>query len=519
MSAKYMHGLSDENPDLQKQVGCMNGIFQLFDRHHFLGGSSRITSQNHKRLLSGQNGSHVNGIEPKGAPQRKTREKNPKGLKEKHTTSTESSRSSFSSSPCSSSISSLECSKASQLEPSSFKQNVVPKNHAWDSHRYQPNGSLQSSQQSLDLRDAVKDSIHREARGISVKTSTKREAGGQTLKYIDSPRPLRYSNSVDPKVPAPRESFRVRHKLQEAPSKSSEGKNDSLTGGLKDARRFSCDGRESRDTLKSTIKLKELPRLSLDSRAGSIRGSNPEMKSNYLLRDLERVDGNSNSFLNNQQDPGSNKRPSSVVAKLMGLEVLPDPMSTSGNQTMQIKSHLDEENKFLRSSRTTDLDKQNRISGSPRNSHKEPTSPNQRNAASVKKHTATSKFPIEPAPWRQPDGSRGSQTLALKNRATLTEVPCSSLSVYGGIEKRLAQLEFQKSGKDLRALKQILEAMQKTKEILGTGKEALSFETQTSIASSLDQSSKLANLQDLQSSAISVPTKGAVPQGTLNLQL
>lgn len=53
MSAKYMYRLSDENPDLQKHIGCMNGIFQLFDRHHILGGSRRATSQNQKRLPSG----------------------------------------------------------------------------------------------------------------------------------------------------------------------------------------------------------------------------------------------------------------------------------------------------------------------------------------------------------------------------------------------------------------------------------------------------------------------------------
>ncbi|KAI5558998.1 hypothetical protein BDE02_17G080000 [Populus trichocarpa] len=509
MSAKYMYRLSDENPDLQKHIGCMNGIFQLFDRNHILGGSRRATSQNQKKLPSGQNGNHGNGIQPKGAPQKKTTEKRAKALKEKHRTSTESSRTSFSSSSCSSSISSLECSKASQMEPSSFSQSVAPENHARNSHTYKPNASLQSSQQSLDLRDVVKDSINREPRGLSVKTATTGEARGQTLKYIDSPRPLHYLNSINPKDPGPRESFRVLHKLRESPYKSSEGKSNFLTGGLKDARRFSYDGWESRDTLKSTIKLKELPRLSLDSRAGSVRGSNPEMKSNFLSRDLGRDDLNSNSFLNNQQDPGSNKRPSSVVAKLMGLEALPDPMSTSGNQTTQIKTHLDEENKFLGSSRTTDLDKQNRISGSPRNLHKEPTSPSQRNAASDKKLTASLKFPIEPAPWRQPDGSRGSQAPAQKNRVTLTKVPSSSLSVYGEIEKRLAQLEFQKSGKDLRALKQILEAMQKTNEILETRKEDSSFETRRSIISSLDQGSKLANLRDLQSnSPISVSTKG-----------
>lgn len=36
MAAKLLHSLADDNPDLQKQIGCMTGIFQLFDRHHIL---------------------------------------------------------------------------------------------------------------------------------------------------------------------------------------------------------------------------------------------------------------------------------------------------------------------------------------------------------------------------------------------------------------------------------------------------------------------------------------------------
>lgn len=49
MAAKLLHSLADENPDLQKQIGCMTGIFQLFDRHHVLT-ARRIT---HKRLPPG----------------------------------------------------------------------------------------------------------------------------------------------------------------------------------------------------------------------------------------------------------------------------------------------------------------------------------------------------------------------------------------------------------------------------------------------------------------------------------
>jgi hypothetical protein len=38
MAAKLLHSLADDSADLQKQIGCMNGIFQIFDRHHVLTG-------------------------------------------------------------------------------------------------------------------------------------------------------------------------------------------------------------------------------------------------------------------------------------------------------------------------------------------------------------------------------------------------------------------------------------------------------------------------------------------------
>ncbi|CAN1296781.1 Protein LONGIFOLIA 1 [Linum perenne] len=36
MAAKLLHSLADDNPDLQKQIGCMTGIFQIFDRQQMV---------------------------------------------------------------------------------------------------------------------------------------------------------------------------------------------------------------------------------------------------------------------------------------------------------------------------------------------------------------------------------------------------------------------------------------------------------------------------------------------------
>ncbi|KAL5741419.1 hypothetical protein ACOSP7_028151 [Xanthoceras sorbifolium] len=486
MSTKLLNSLSDENPDLQKQIGCMNGIFHLFDRHHLLS-NRRFANHNHKRLPPppGQNDNHE--IKPHSASQRPKDKIPKKTVKEKRRISTESSRTSFSSSSCSSSFSSMDCNKQSQPEPSSYGQANFPGTPTRDLPVFQPSDSSQLSRQHVGFRDIVKDSMYREARELSIKTATKESVGGQTLKYMDSPRPvhLQQPKAMKSRVSGLNESFRVLPKLRETPLRK-----DGFTP--KDAPRFSYDGRESRDAFKSTTKVKELPRLSLDSRERSMRGSNIEMKSNNLLADLQRGNVKPNDIMDQQQEPGSSKRPSSVVAKLMGLEAFPEPMMANGNQPGQIKTSPDVEcDSFSQLSRPTDEIKQNRISGSPRNSRKEPVSPRTRNADSVKKPLAGSKFPIETAPWRQPDANKG-QTTASKSSATPTKTPNSSLSVYGEIEKRLAQLEFKKSGKDLRALKQILEAMQKTKEMLESRKDqASNFASQTSNNSIDYQSSEL----------------------------
>jgi len=51
MAAKLLHTLADENSDLQKKIGCMNGIFQIFDRHHILTSRRKsLTLGNHNPI-------------------------------------------------------------------------------------------------------------------------------------------------------------------------------------------------------------------------------------------------------------------------------------------------------------------------------------------------------------------------------------------------------------------------------------------------------------------------------------
>ncbi|GKV35497.1 hypothetical protein SLEP1_g43755 [Rubroshorea leprosula] len=477
MAAKLLQSLADDNPDLQKQIGCMTGIFQLFDRHHVV--AARRLS--HKRLTAGtshlQNGileSDSNDLYCPGTTEMNTNN----SVKERQRISIESSRASSSSS-CSSSLSSLECNKTVQEESSSFDRIIFPETPSRDPVMNQSSTSPRLGRQSLDLRDVVKDSMYREARGLSVKTAGKDEVVRRNMKHKDSPRPLQLSKSVsesygvgisEKHVPADlKESLRVLAKLQEAPwyynnegrelPRTSYEANGSWNSISRDSPRLSYDGREinrfsfeSRDSLKSMPKLKELPRLSLDSREGSMRGSN------HL------------SIQSGGNLMGAQKRPSNVVAKLMGLETLPDSTEPSDNLSGLIKSGLVEGNDpFSRSLRASDANRLIRTPISPRTSMKDPTSPRWKNPDLVMKPISSSRFPIEPAPWKQLDASRVSQRQANKAAEVPAKPPNSFPSVYSEIEKRLKDLEFKQSGKDLRALKQIIEAMQ-AKGLLQTQK-------------------------------------------------
>ncbi|KAL0415959.1 UNVERIFIED_CONTAM: protein LONGIFOLIA 1 [Sesamum latifolium] len=498
MAAELLHSLTDENPDLQKQIGCMTGIFQLFDRQHMLTGGRRILGDSPKRLLLPGN-SHFSG----GTLERETgnahlqsasTEKHlNKNIQEKQRFSTESSRASFSSSSRSSSFSSLDCNRATQLEPASFDRIVFPETPSRDPTMSLQNSSPQFSRQSLDLRDFVKDSMYREVPGLSSKAKTTDEAADP---FRDTPRTKSkisngsHGSRIDKRQSAPadlKESDRIIMKVQEPPWYHDEPRellrslsyhaNDGSSFSIsKDAPRFSYDGWEvnrapfdSRDISKSTPKLKDLPRLSLDSREGSIRSLTSDSKSNFFLKSMQKnngdFDGKAQSL---QQTPANQARPPSVVAKLMGLETLPDAVSSSEANSGSSRNCRDEG--LINISRSLGKKElsQSQLSNSSKNLWKEPGSPRWRNSDSSMK--PMSRFPIEPAPWKQIDGTRSSQKPASRTSRAPAKVPTAFPSVYSEIEKRLKDLEFTQSGKDLRALKQILEAMQ-SKGFLETQKE------------------------------------------------
>jgi len=338
--------------------------------------------------------------------------------------STESSGTSMSSSSRSSSMSSLEFSRTIQIEAPPISPMKIPENCNSEIALKQ-HGNRGS--QSLDLYDIVKESMHRDVQGLSVKTVAKEEKKGRILKHVDSPRPL------EPPKPVNMVAW--------------------------DSPRLSYDGRDTQDTLKSATKPKELPRLSLDSREGSIKSFNEGTKCRGLLKGLQKGYSSSGTMLKQLQEPETSRRSSSVVARLMGLETFQECTETCCDTQQRICTSKNESNS---EPSTNDEYKQHQNVVSLKGS----TLLQFRRDASILNVTPYSRFSLEPTLWRQPEASQGSQLQTSKRSESSAKASNQSLSVYGEIEKRIADIEFKNSGKDLRALKQILDAMQRYKESL-----------------------------------------------------
>lgn len=316
--------------------------------------------------------------------QEKSKKKKAAKEKQRGVSSESSSRLSFSSSPCSSSFSSADISTtASQFEQSGLIQTSNGDNPV----REPTNGSPRwgGLMMPSDLRELVKSSIHKETRTRDEEAlSQQPKSARANVSLLKESSPSRNSNEW------------------------SEGRR---VVKLKDSPRFSYDERETR---KTGAKLKETPRLSLDSRSNSFRSA----RSSYSTEPQELVSGH-------------RRTTSSVIAKLMGLEVIPDEPVTVHNR----------ENRFCDSPRPT--------------SRVEVDLQRSRGSDSIKK-MITAKFPMKASPWAQVD--------CAKNQVKAADT--TTLTVYGEIQKRLSQLEFKKSENDLRALKQILEAMEKTQQLI-----------------------------------------------------
>ncbi|XP_017697631.2 protein LONGIFOLIA 1 [Phoenix dactylifera] len=519
MPAKFLHTFADENTEAQKQIGCVDGVFQMLDRYHIFKGR-RLNGHNHKRFPSGHalsNSSSVGADCGACTPQIVLEKNHSKSSNENQGVSMESSGTSFSSSSCSS-FSSLECNGSTRQKPSSMDRtflersirnsvglknsNVTSRAIYYESLSDPSYASVQSGRQSLDFRDVVKDSIHRETRSLSIKTSTKEEVKNRMLKHRDSPRLMQLSKSadrsyvigVDGKSRLPddlSESLRVLVKLKEAPwycseaseqpRSSCEEKDTYFFPVSREAPRLSYDGREiscpsldSPDVSRPVSRLKELPRLSLDSREGSLRSSNFDLKPNSILKDSDSSSINQgvSTPSNFQQEWGSHKCPTSVVAKLMGLEPMPHmglasqkPVNLTETYTSKTNDPFNGQrnrNPIAKASQATQDSRKDHLLHSPKSSLKDSV-PRLKKSDPVN----NSRLSIETAPWTQQETIHIPQKTKLGSQeAHLKQQP---ESVYSEIEKRLKELEFHKSNKDLRDLKQIFDAMQ-AKGLLETKK-------------------------------------------------
>ncbi|KAL5217088.1 hypothetical protein ABZP36_017772 [Zizania latifolia] len=410
MPTRMMQAFAQEAADFDRQMGCMAGVFQIFDRRRLLTARQRRAGGG-----GGGGGRGAQGRLPPG-PALPNRNSNvsiqnaaasnitldktfSRSMTENSSVSIESSQASSSSSSCSS-FSSTDINRPAQQEIS--KTEAKSKD---DPHMY-----------STGFRDIVKESINRESHGLAIKTSSSKADSCRNGLHKDSPRPLLISRSADGTyvigidrstgVPA------YAHESSRPP-------------------RFSCDDRqllrpdEARDSKKPSAKLKELPRLSLDSRKESMNPRPSLTKSCGYTR----TDDNLLDVLRCQESP-IHQRASSVIAKLMGLEGAPgihEP--ATARSSGPVHDTQNDRQSHCHRSKSQDHRVQLRSSQSP----------------ALKTNPSPRKFLPEAAPWRQ-------------NEIGVTagheaEVKPTSASIYSDIQRRLRGLELSECNKDLRALR------------------------------------------------------------------
>ncbi|PAN11291.1 hypothetical protein PAHAL_2G149000 [Panicum hallii] len=465
MPAKYLGALADDRrPDFHRQVGCVTGILQAFDRRHPLASS-------HKRLLPPTAGHALSSSPSVGgdctrfSPQVVLEKNSSKTWAEnQRTPAAEMSQTSYSSSP-SSSFSSLDGNRSTQQDLSSTDRMLFPERSfkcspmlksSFDSENglnypddvlIKPDNmtAAQSSLPTLGIKNLVKDSIYKDSGDSSVRVFNGDEVKDHPFNFGDPPRqldgPPRNSTQGKSKgLMDINESLRVLAKLREASWAPSESGHHARLSC--DAPRFSYD-----DGKEAASRMREVPRLSLDIKEGHLWNRELNSRSKPILSSSDRSSSNgtgSNAGLETQQEQPACKRLPSVVAKLMGLEELPEHNeSTASSQACKTVKESKQETML------------NPLSIS---SHNESAPRQQRNQDSTVRNLPNSKFPVETAPWKQqerivlprklPKGSKGAH-----GREPVT-------SVFSDIEKRLKDLDFQQSNKDLRALKQILDSMQ-----------------------------------------------------------
>ncbi|CAD5174002.1 unnamed protein product [Musa acuminata subsp. malaccensis] len=476
MPTKLLDASADDKKlDLQKQIGCISGIFRMFDRRHLLAGRS-LSDRSHRKLPSGHALLNTGRREQTPCFSQILQEKHlSKSLNENQTVSLESSRASFSSS--SSSFSSLEYSKLSHQEACSFDKAFFTERSPRSSPKQKNSDHVaksigfdlrsdisvaKSGAQSFVFHNAAEDPTQKDTRGFAIETSSTEEVKNHSVKQADSPMPLLFSKTRMPNDL--NEAIRLLVELKEAPWKFRDhgARDASLYQASQRTPRLSCDEREfsrpsmdSRDTGKSVTKLRELPRLSLDSRQGSQMASKFVSRTSSALESFDKANTSPriNRASNLLQDPPSNqKRFPTVVVKLMGLvDEAPDLSSADQAITRKSCSSLHEprdrnsttRSKGARDAKGDPVQSRDSIVTKPKGHH------------SSLRHN--SRIMTEAAPWKQRD--RGHSPHKSRTGYQEAQMKQRTEAIIKEVEERLKGDQFQKQQKDLKALKQMVDAM------------------------------------------------------------
>ncbi|KAL6657633.1 hypothetical protein ACP70R_005413 [Stipagrostis hirtigluma subsp. patula] len=438
MPVRLRGAFSDDMPEFDRQMGCMAGIFQIFDRQRLITGR-RGGRQAQKRLPPPPAPAPAPGNTlPKSSSNvpvqssstskiilEKTLTKCPT---EKSSLSLESSRASSSSSSCSS-FSSLDGNKSVQqelpyineelFEQRSLKSSPSLKGTEMDTKSGHPN---------VGFRDIVKDSINRDSGGLTVKTSM--QEARRNGQYKDSPRPLLLSKSMDGTyVIGIDRSTKVHAPVTESGRR------------LQEQSRFSCDDRrllrpaETQESKRPSTRIRELPRLSLDSRKESLSPSSRLKSSSYKRTDDTLLDALK------PQDSPSHRRANSVIAKLMGLEE-----ATTATGVLIAGDY-----EPSRSPRPMQATQNEQPSRSMRSNSQETFVPELKNESSVLKTKPSTRIVTEAAPWKQQE--RGATNIKAPQCREAEVMRPRTASIYADIERRLGGLDFLESNKDFRALR------------------------------------------------------------------
>jgi len=329
---------------------------------------------------------------------------------ENSTHSTESSRASSASSSCSS-LSSLNSGKPAQQKlPCINEKPVVGRSRTMRSSRSfkSSDTEVKSKQPKTEFRDVVKDSINQGSRVLAIKTKMMEQ---RDRLHKDSPRPLLISKSTD-------ETYVIAIDRSNVPP--------AYVNESSRRPRLSCNDRqlmlqaEAQDSKMPSSKLRDLPRLSLDSRVESVKSSLHLKNSGYARTNDSLIDNLK------YQESQSHRRASGVIAKLMGLE---ETLDAPGSARSHRPVHHTQNGHLSHTSRSICHDL------SPLQRKIQPT---------ILKAKPSPRIVPETAPWKQ---QKTSTTRYYAKEGS------SSTSINDNVERRLSNLTSPECNKDLRAIR------------------------------------------------------------------